>query len=98
MKAPITPTPPPASKNRTVLYVLLGFCGFFVLSFLFLVVAIHHLFGHSNGSSMLAGSDEIDLIEIQGPIYQSDDVIRRIKKFKKSERKALILRLNSPGG
>src|SRR6185503_8300664 len=36
--------------------------------------------------------------EIQGPIYQSDDVVRRIKRFKKGSQKALILRLNSPGG
>ena len=54
--------------------------------------------GKSSGSSFLASSDEITLIDISGPIYQSDDIVRRIKKFKKSSRKALILRLNSPGG
>jgi len=62
------------------------------------VVAIQHVLGKSSSASFLGGSDEITLIEIQGPIYQSDDIVRRIKRFKNSSKKALILRLNSPGG
>jgi len=93
---PTTPTAPPQSK--TFLYVLLGFFAFFIFSFIFVVIFIEHMVGKSSGSSFLASSDEITLIDISGPIYQSDDIVRRIKKFKKSSRKALILRLNSPGG
>src|SRR5258708_20270969 len=85
-------------QSKTFLYVLLGFGGFFILSFVFVVVFIQHVVGKATGTSFLPSSDEITLIEIQGPIYQSDDVVRRIKKFKKSSKKALIIRLNSPGG
>lgn len=51
-----------------------------------------------SGDSFLSGSDEIQLVEIQGAIYQSDDLVRTIKQFRKSSSKALILRLDSPGG
>ena len=90
--------PPPTPPNRTFRYVLIGFFAFFILSFVFVVVAIQHVLGKPTSTSFLGGSDEITLIEIQGPIYQSDDIVRRIKRFKKSSKKALILRLNSPGG
>jgi protease IV len=90
------PKPPPS--NRTFLYVLLGFFGFFIFSFLFVIYAIQHVVGKTTGTSLLSSSDEIAMIEIQGPIYQSDDVVRRIKRFKKGSKKALIIRLNSPGG
>jgi protease-4 len=91
------PEPPPR-QNRTFLYVLIGFGVLFIFSFILVVGFIQHMMGKSTGTSFLPSSDEITLIEIQGPIYQSDDVVRRIKKFKKSSKKALLIRLNSPGG
>ncbi|HTA77272.1 MAG TPA: signal peptide peptidase SppA [bacterium] len=92
-------TTPSQGQNKTFLYLLLGFAGFFILSFIFIVFFIHHAVSKSGGhSSFLSGSSEIDLIEIDGAIYQSDDIVRRIRRFKKSSDKALILRLNSPGG
>src|ERR1035441_7722519 len=93
--APAQPTP----KNHTVLYVVLIFIGFFFFSLVFLVFAVQHLFARAGGhSSFLSSSNEISLIEISGPIYQSDDLVRLIKHFRKSSQKALILRLDSPGG
>lgn len=78
--------------------MLLGIGVFFVISLLAVIYIVQAVVGSSSSSSLLSGSDEITLIEIQGPIYQSDDVVRRIKRFRKSSRKAMILRLNSPGG
>jgi protease IV len=94
---PSVPTPP-QSANKTFLYVLFGVLGFFFLGFVLILLVAQHLFGKSSNGSLLDGSDEITMIEINGPIYQSDDIIRRIKRFRKGSRKALILRLNSPGG
>jgi protease-4 len=97
-KTPPVTTPTPA-KSHTLLWVVLILGGFFFFSVIFLVFAFQHLSGHStHTSSLLYSSDEIDLIEIQGPIYQSDEVVRQIKKFRKSSKKALLLRLDSPGG
>ncbi len=65
---------------------------------MFLVFAIEHLFGKTGSGPLLSSDNDIALIEIEGPIYQSDDLVRLIKKFRKSSEKALILRLDSPGG
>ncbi len=90
--------PPPEPKKRTLLYVLLGFSAFFIFSLVFLVLILQHLFEKSSGSTFLPDSEEISLIEIEGPIYQSDDIVRRIKRFTNSSKKVLLLRLDSPGG
>jgi protease-4 len=95
------PKPSPNGQNKTFLYLLLGFVAFFFLCFVLIVFSIHHVVkkaGGSSHSSFLASSDEIDLIEIDGPIYQSDDIVRKIRRFKKGDQKALLIRLNSPGG
>jgi protease-4 len=59
--------------------------------------AFHRIFNQA-GDSLISSSDEITLLEIDGPIYDSDDMVRRIKRFRKSDNKVLLLRLNSPGG
>jgi protease-4 len=93
------PKTPAQGQNKTFLYLLIGFVAFFVISFIFIVFFIHHAVSKAGGhSSFLYDSGEIDLIEINGPIYQSDDIVRRIRRFKKGSDKALIVRLNSPGG
>jgi protease-4 len=79
--------------------VVLILGGFFLFSLIFLVFAFQHLSGGSHSThTPFYSSGEIDLIEITGPIYQSDEVVHQIKKFRKSSQKALLLRLDSPGG
>jgi protease-4 len=85
-----------SSQNKTFFYVLIGLGMFFIVSIIFLVFCLQRIVGHSSG--LLVDSNEITLIEIEGPIDQSDDIVRRIKHFEKSASKALLIRLNSPGG
>ena len=95
------PTAPEQGQNKTFLYLMLGFTAFFVLSFIVIIFFIHSIVSKANGgqTALFSGSgDSIDLIEIDGPITDSDDVVKRIRRFKKSSEKALIIRLNSPGG
>ena len=81
---------------------MLGFTAFFILCFVAIVLFIHGVVSKANGggqTALFSGSgDSIDLIEIAGPITDSDDVVKRIRRFKKNGEKALIIRLNSPGG
>lgn len=45
------------------------------------------------------GGDGIGVVEIEGTIVESEPIIEKIIKFRKSKRiKAIILRINSPGG
>ncbi|HVM32977.1 MAG TPA: signal peptide peptidase SppA [bacterium] len=90
-----TPSPTP-STGRSFLYLVLGLGFFFALSLAVLAVCVGKIMGHVGATS--GGSDEITLIEIEGPIVDSDDVVGRIKDFRTGPSKALLLRLNSPGG
>jgi len=95
------PIAPEQGQNKTFLYLMLGFTAFFVLSFIVIIFFIHSIVSKANGgqTALFSSSDDsIDLIEIDGPITDSDDVVKRIRRFKKSSEKALIIRLNSPGG
>lgn len=52
-----------------------------------------------DGDEFGLGGDALAVIEITGPIYASHDVIQDLKRYRKSERvKAIILRIDSPGG
>ena len=96
------PNAPEQGQNKTFLYLMLGFTAFFILCFVAIVLFIHGVVSKANGggqTALFSGSgDSIDLIEIAGPITDSDDVVKRIRRFKKNGEKALIIRLNSPGG
>jgi protease-4 len=70
---------------------------FFVLSLSLGFWAFHKILGQPV-DGIISSDDEITLLEIDGPIYDSDDMVRRIKRFRKSSHKVLLLRLNSPGG
>lgn len=95
--APISPAPA-APKNRTLLYAMLILLGLFFISFIFIVFAIQHVLTSTTDTSLIPSGNEISLVEIQGPIYESDDLVRLIKHFRQSSKKALILRIDSPGG
>jgi protease-4 len=77
---------------------LLGFSVFFILSLVFVAHAIRTALGAPEGTDFLSSDSEIALIEIEGPIFESDTLVKRIRRFTKGPNKALLLRLNSPGG
>lgn len=87
-----------APKSHALLYAVLVLLGLFFITFIFVVFAIQHVLTSTADVSLIPSGDEISLIEIQGPIYESDDIVHLIKHFRKSSKKALILRIDSPGG
>ncbi|MGH7738636.1 MAG: signal peptide peptidase SppA [bacterium] len=90
-----TPTsPPPVSHSFT--YLLMGLGAFFMISLVIVAVCVMKIAGNVTDTS--GGSNQITLMEIQGPIVESDDLVRRIKDFRLGSSKALLIRLNSPGG
>ena len=73
-----------ATLLKMVFYLLLVF---FVLSLISLVAEQ----GNPNGN--------LAVIEITGPIEQVDEVIQDLKKYRKNSRiKAIVMRVDSPGG
>ncbi len=75
--------------------------GFLILSFLCVFFAVC-LWGIGNYNSLqgyLAGGEKIVVLEIKGVIMESGPVIEKLEKLKKdADTKAIILRIDSPGG
>lgn len=76
----------------TAFLILIAICAFFFV----LVFGLSH-FGDQY--SFAWGGDKIGLVKIEGTIMEAGPIIDKIIKFRKSKNvKAIILRINSPGG
>ncbi|MBW2554954.1 MAG: signal peptide peptidase SppA [Deltaproteobacteria bacterium] len=82
-------------KKRPILtafLILIGICAVFFL----MVFGLSH-FGEQYTYGF--GGDRIGVVKIEGTIVDSEPIIEKIIKFRKSKNiKAIILRINSPGG
>jgi protease IV len=83
--------------DRTFKFLLVGLGLFFVFTLVFMAYAFQRMLGDS-APQILPFQGEVTLIDIIGPIYESDGIVKRISRFRKSSTKALLLRLDSPGG
>jgi len=78
--------------------------GVFVLmcfvSFLFFLSIISSVFTHKEVvSERFKGKENIAVVKIEGIIIDAYDYIKKLKKYTKANRvKAIIVRVNSPGG
>jgi len=89
---PIQPVEKPKkSFGRTLLYFTLGLVALVVLS---------SVFGRYLSDEGLGDSKEkIALVEISGQIIDSREIVRQLSKYRRDDDiKAIILRINSPGG
>ncbi len=87
-------------KTRTVLISLTVVIALIGGAFLFgaVVAFFSHSIKGSGGSSWSFGS-KIGLVRIEGGIYDSRDIIDQVEEFRKDDGvKAIIVRINSPGG
>ena len=89
---PIPPVEKPKkSFGRTLLYFALGLVGLMVLSSVFGRYLSEDGFGD--------GKEKIALVEVAGAIMDSKDIVRQISKYRRDDEiKAIILRIDSPGG
>ncbi len=87
-------------KSRTGLAIL--FIAFLVVGFVVLVIVVSTFSEEKEASTwagILEGGNKIGVINIEGTISTSDEILKQLKKFrKKSSIKAVLLRVNSPGG
>ena len=85
------------SKSTKWFLIILGLLILFGVCFTLLLIA---LTGISESPTVTTGSGErIALVEIQGEIVSSEDAVRQIKSYREnSSIRALLIRINSPGG
>lgn len=89
---PMQPDPKPKrSFGRTVFYFLLGLAG--------LVVLASVLGKYLSEDGLGDGREKIAMVEITGQIFDSRDIVRQLSKYRRDDEiKAIILRIDSPGG
>ena len=89
----------PKSRNRAVIAVLLLVLFFFIILMLFATYTMNIFKDQTSSSDGFSKKSEIAVIEINGPIMTAKKTVNLILKAeKKNQFKAIILRINSPGG
>jgi protease IV len=85
-------------RSRTFLWIVIGGGVFFL--FVLAVFALVYLTLHAGESSSLRGfGDKIGVIELEGVIIDPGVIVPQLKKFGDDDSiKAIIIRVNSPGG
>ena len=89
-------------NNRGIWGVLLLVFSFFVILIIFATYHLKELGKHSNDFLSGAGGSgvgEIAVVEVEGVIYRSEKIVEKLHQAEKDKSiKAIILRINSPGG
>src|SRR5271167_2470338 len=85
-------------RSRTWLWILIGGGAFFL--FVLAVFTLVYLTMHAGqSSSAMTFGDKIGVVDLEGVILDSSVIVPQIKKFGDDDSiKAIILRVNSPGG
>jgi len=86
------------SRTRAaVWFLLLLVCTFVVV--VFALVLVYDTDEVENWSDLIASGKKIGVVPIEGTITSSDTILKQLRKFRKrSSVKAVLLRINSPGG
>ena len=98
--APAAVPPPPPRKSRVGTFFLgalsgcvVVFIGFFVVAMLFAIVA-----GDDSGELSLSG-EKIAILPIEGEILDGRETLELLEKYLRNDDvKAIVVRINSPGG
>ncbi len=88
-------------KSRTGKAIL--FMAFLVVAFIVIVVTASMILETDKETSawtdILGYGNSVGVVPIEGTIISSDEILKQLRKFrKKSSVKAIVLRINSPGG
>lgn len=87
------------AKSRTVIITLVVLVAFIGGAFLFGAAVALFTYVASGDSSGIFAGDRVGLVRIEGGIYDSDGIIKQLEGFRKDDKiKAIIMRINSPGG
>ena len=88
-------------RSRTGKAIL--FIAFLVVAFIVIVVAASMILETDKGTSawtdLLEYGNNVGIVPIEGTITDSDEILKQLRRFrKKSSVKAIVIRINSPGG
>src|SRR5262245_10242618 len=85
-------------RNRTLIWLLLG-GGAFVLIAVTLLAVLVTFTDDSSGGAQFGFSDRIQVVDIEGELFDSRLIIDQLKRYEDSNSiKAILLNIDSPGG
>jgi len=74
---------------------IIGFLAIFTFFFILIIIG----FGSKGDMSISPGGSKVAIIELNGIITSSNNIVRQFKKFQKDGSvKSIVFRINSPGG
>lgn len=79
---------------------LIGLAVIVICIVLIMVIVMVYSFKNMDNSVQISsGGSKVAVVELQGPIYESKKIVRQLEKFgEQNSIKAIIFRINSPGG
>lgn len=87
------------AKSRTVIITLVVLVAFIGGAFLFGAAVAFFTHSASGESTTFFAGDRVGLVRIEGAIFESHEIIKQLEGFRKDDDiKAIIMRINSPGG
>ena len=94
--------PQEQKRSWNPLVIVLALSGFFGLIFV-LLASLYHVFPGSSqrgdGGSAVLSSGAVGVVEVTGVIMDSKRILAKLERLEENERvKAIVIRLNSPGG
>ena len=89
-----------AKNNRALFGILILVLFFFLILMGFSIYTLNAFKNSENSSlSFMPKGDEIAVIEVNGVIFDSKDIVEKLGKAKRNKKiKAIIMRIDSPGG
>ncbi len=95
-------TPPPSitpSRSRRKLFLFLGGVFAIFIVFISLLILLASSFGQGDNLDLNFGGDKVALVEVTGVIEEPRETVDLIRKYAKDTSiRAIVVRLNSPGG
>ena len=83
--------------SKKSIFIIAGLAIFFVVLFSISILIAKSLMGNTETS--LDSSQGVGLVEVKGMILDSKETVRQLRYFMKKENiKAVVLRVDSPGG
>jgi protease IV len=94
--APETPAP---KKSRSGAFLIGAFSGCLVFSLVIFVIAIFFAAGRKGSGELSLSTNKVAIVPIEGEIFESRDTIEALHRYaRNSSVKAIVIRINSPGG
>src|SRR5690349_16705928 len=86
-------------RSRTWLWILIGGGAFFLFVLAVFTLVYITMRSDSQKSSFSGFGDKIGVVDLEGVIVSSDQIVQDLKKFADDDSiKAIIIHVNSPGG